>query len=115
METGITTRKVTRQFRLQQWQAIFHDRAESGLSVKDYCQNHGITKDSYYYWQKVAREAAITDNGAVFAELRPEAAGSAAGFVPEITVRIGNAVLAANSTTPEELLLRTVRILKYAE
>jgi transposase-like protein len=115
METGLTTRRATREFRLQQWQGIFHDRAESGLTVKDYCQRHGITKDSYYYWQKVAREAAIAENGPIFAELRTEAGGSAAGFVPEITVRIGNAVLSANSTTPEELLLRTVRILKYAE
>ncbi len=115
METGLTTRKITRQFRLQQWQAIFHDRAESGQTVKDYCQSHGITKDSYYYWQKVAREAAIADNGPVFAELRPEAVSNVEGFVPEITVRIGNAVLSANSATPEELLLRTVRILKYAE
>lgn len=115
METGITTRKATRQYRLQQWQSIFHDRAESGLTVKGYCQSHGITKDSYYYWLKVAREAAIEEVGPVFAELRPETAGNAEGFVPEITVRIGNAILAANSATPEELLLRAVRILKYAE
>lgn len=71
METGITTRKATRQYRLQQWQSIFHDRAESGLTVKGYCQSHGVTKDSYYYWLKVAREAAIEEVGPVFAELRP--------------------------------------------
>lgn len=115
METGLTTRRATRKYRLQQWQSIFHDRAESGLTVKEYCQKHGITKDSYYYWQKVAREAVIAEAGPFFAELRAEAASNVEGFTPEITIRIGNAVLAANSTTPEELLLKAVRILKYAE
>lgn len=114
METSLTARKATRQFRLQQWQNIFHERAESGLTVKDYCRSHGISKDSYYYWLKVAREAAIAEAGPVFAELQPAAVVSAP-FVPEITVQIGDAVLSANSMTPEELLLRAVRILKYAE
>lgn len=115
MGKEITTRAVTRQYRLQQWQRIFHDRSESGLTVKEYCQSHGITKDSYYYWQKIARGTAIAEAGPVFAELKPETSVSAEGFAAEITVQIGNAIVAANSTTPEELLLRTIRVLKYAE
>ena len=72
METGLTTREMTRQFRLQQWQDVFHDRKESGLTVNEYCQSHGIARDRYYYWLKVAREAAIEKAGPVFAELKPE-------------------------------------------
>ena len=115
MEAGLTTRTATRQFRLQQWQALFHDRAASGLTVKDYCQAHGITRDSYYYWQRVAREAAIAEAGPVFAEYKPSPGNEAEGFIPQITVQIGNAVLSANSKTPEDLLIRAVRALKYAE
>ena len=117
METALTTREATRQYRLQRWQAIFHDRIESGLSVKDYCQTHSITKDSYYYWQKIAREAAIagTGPGPVFAELKPGETTRYNTFIPQITVQIGSMVLGANSETPEDLLLRAVKILKYAE
>lgn len=115
METGLTTRRATRQFRIQQWQGIFHDRAESGLTVKEYCNAHGISKDSYYYWLKVARETAIAEAGPVFAEIKPAFAEKGADFIPQITVQIGNAVLSANSDTPEDLLLRAVRVLKYAE
>ena len=50
METSLTTQAVTREVRLRQWREIIHARQESGLTVKDYCESHGITKDSYYYW-----------------------------------------------------------------
>ena len=115
MEQSLTTRAATRQYRLRQWQAILHDRAESGLSVKEYCLAHNITKDCYYYWQKLVREAAIAEAGPVFAEIKPEPAVSLGVFIPQITVQIGNAVLAANSDTPEDLLMRAVRALKNAE
>ncbi len=115
METGLATRRATRQFRLQQWQGIFHDRAESGLTVKEYCHAHGITKDSYYYWLRIARETAIVEAGPVFAEIKPAVAEKTSGFIPQITVQIGNAILSASRDTPEELLLRAVRVLKYAE
>lgn len=92
-----------------------HDRAESGLSVKEYCLTHNITKDSYYYWQKLVRETAIAEAVAVFAELKPEPAMCMSTFVPQITVQIGSQVIANNSETPEELLLKAVRVLKYAE
>lgn len=115
METGLTTRAATREIRLRQWQEIFHDRKESGLTVKDYCQRHGITKDSYYYWQKVAREAVIAASGPVFAELKSEMYGQAGEFIPELTIRVGNAVISVNRDTPEGLLERAIRAVKHAE
>lgn len=116
METGLTTREMTRQFRLQQWQEVFHDRKESGLTVNEYCERHGIARDRYYYWLKVAREAAIEKAGPVFAELKPEVETQTMAFIPQITVQIGNAILSVNDETPEDLLMRAVRVLKkYAE
>ena len=115
METRLTTRAATREIRLLQWQEIFHDRKESGLTVKDYCQSHGITKDSYYYWQKVAREAVIAASGPVFAELKPEKYDQGGEFTPELTIRIGTAVISVNRDTPEGLLQRAIRAAKHAE
>ena len=115
MERGLTTRAATREIRLRQWQEIFHDRKESGLTVKEYCQRHGLTKDRYYYWQKVAREAVIAASGPVFAELKSEMYDQAGEFMPELTIRIGTAVIYANRDTPEGLLQRTIRAAKYVE
>ena len=82
------------------------------MTVKDYCQSRGITKDSYYYWQKVARETAISETGPVFAELNPEQERREA-FYAELAIRIGNAVISANRETPEELLQKAVWAIEY--
>ena len=115
METSLTTQAVTREVRLRQWREIIHARQESGLTVKDYCESHGITKDSYYYWQRLVREAAITEAGPMFAELLPERQEKREEFLPELTVRIGEAVISVNRDTPEILLQRAIRAAKNAE
>ena len=75
---------------------LAYDNSDSGLAATDV-------------------KAAIAEVGPVFAELKPETAMSAGTFVPQITVQIGSLVLAANSEPPDELLMRAVRVLKYAE
>ena len=46
-------------------------RAESGQSIKDYCQTAGISRNSYFYWQQKLRETACEQLSAPgFAEVR---------------------------------------------
>ena len=52
------TRKVATEYRMARWAQILQDRKLSGEMVKDYCRTRGISKDSYFYWQKKLREAA---------------------------------------------------------
>ena len=42
--------KGTKELRLAQWAGIIKEQKESGLTVKDWCNQNGITKDAYYYW-----------------------------------------------------------------
>ena len=44
--------KETKELRLAQWAGIIKEQKQSGLTVKDWCSQNGITKDTYYYWQK---------------------------------------------------------------
>lgn len=53
----MATRAETRRICLAQWNKIFSDRASSGLSVKDYCAQNNISRDSYFYWQNIARNS----------------------------------------------------------
>lgn len=53
-------RTAKRIFRIQQWTAIFQDRLNSGLKINDYCNKIGITRDQYFYWQKIVREDALS-------------------------------------------------------
>jgi len=43
---------------MSHWSQVLQERAASGLSVQDYCLSKGITKNTYFYWQKKLREAA---------------------------------------------------------
>lgn len=45
--------------RMSNWQAMIHDRNESGLSVKDWCAANNVTESQYYYRLKQLRNAAF--------------------------------------------------------
>ena len=43
---------------MQQWSGMLRERQESGLSVKEWCLEHGISEHSYYYRLRRLRQAA---------------------------------------------------------
>lgn len=55
------TKKATAEYRLQQWAQIIHERANSGLSVRAYCERIGIHENTYYYRQNKLRETACKE------------------------------------------------------
>lgn len=76
---NISTREETRQLRLEAWKQIFADHAASGLSVKAYCEANNIKKDQYFYWQSIARKAALAETpekSSGFALLEPPKHGN---------------------------------------
>ena len=52
--------EVKREYQLQEWSGMLHERKESGLSVKAWCAEHGITEHAYYYRLRKLRQAACT-------------------------------------------------------
>ena len=40
--------KVRRRRTAHEWEAVFAEQASSGLSLKAYCQRHGITLSAFY-------------------------------------------------------------------
>jgi transposase-like protein len=49
---------VTAEYRLSKWAQIIQERGSTGESIKEFCQNRGIKRHSYFYWQRKLREAA---------------------------------------------------------
>lgn len=43
--------------KLSKWHALFKEQAESGLPVKEWCDKKGISKNSFYYWKRIAKES----------------------------------------------------------
>jgi putative transposase len=55
------TQKVAAEYRMSQWTQIIQARADSGQSIKDFCQTEGISRNAYFYWLKKLRESACTE------------------------------------------------------
>ena len=49
---------VKREYQLQEWSGMLRERKESGLTVRDWCAERGITEHAYYYRLRKLRQAA---------------------------------------------------------
>ena len=61
----MNTKLATSQIRLKNWATIIQDRKESGLSVNDYCSQHQLSRDAYYYWLRKIKENLLVESGFV--------------------------------------------------
>ena len=50
------SRKIIAQYYLMHWSQLIAERKESGLTVREFCENAGIRENTYYYWQKKLRD-----------------------------------------------------------
>ena len=105
------TRLATTNIRIKQWTAIFKERAESGLTVDEYCDQNGISRNAYYYWLRKAKAAVLEHTPTTFVELdapksanQPQPAGASASFIPQITIEKNSFVIGIGAGISKELL-----------
>jgi len=55
----MTTKQMTRNYRMSNWVELFREHTQSNMDVKEFCRIKGITKHQYYYWKRLLREAAV--------------------------------------------------------
>lgn len=65
-------RSVRHQVEAQEWQKRIMTHRTSGLSVKQWCTDHNLKENRYYYWLHVLRneELALKKPAGIFAELQ---------------------------------------------
>ena len=107
----MNTKLATKQIPMQQWAATIKDCRASGMTVDDYCQQHGISHDAYYYWLRKVKEAALNQNG--FVEITPLKASEAA--IPiTLTAKINDVTLEIKEGISAELLTNVIRVIRNA-
>ena len=117
------TKLATTQIRIQQWAAVIHDRQESGLKVDDYCEQHGLSRNAYYYWLRKVKESALTQTGFVEIQSVITAAetgsktpqGEGTSFIPQILISINGISLGIRQDTPMDLFARVIGAIRHAE
>lgn len=113
------TRKVATEYRMAQWAQTLGARQNSGQSIEAFCEASGISRNTYFYWQRKLREAACTElasrsegENAVPNGWARLTAGKTMDSVEGITIEVsGCRVLATEDTNPE-LLAKVCRALK---
>ena len=123
----MSTRSEVRKIRLAEWEKIFKDRAESGLNITKYCEAHNLSRDSYYYWQNLARTEALSQMKApALVELKPPVDNKsnvitpivknnpADTFTAEITLKVNDVNISINSSTSKELLAMVLEVVSNA-
>ncbi len=53
--------KVADGYRMSQWAQVIQERQSSGQSIKDFCLRSGISRNTYFYWQRKLREAVCSE------------------------------------------------------
>jgi len=115
----INTREIAEEYRLTYWAQVMQERVESGLTKKAFCKQIGICGNTYFYWQRKLREAAVNENSEKTTE-------STQALVPKgwmqmsksegmkdssLRIEIGLCKVFVNEDTDPELLLKACRVL----
>ena len=110
---GIQDEKLaTSRIQTVRWADIIKDCKESGLKVDDYCAQHDLSGNAYFYWLRKVKEAALTQSG--FVEVRQQVEVSSCYPSPKLTASINEIVLGIDENTPMDLLANVIKVLKNA-
>lgn len=120
----MATRTETRQIRLAQWRKIFQQKADSGLTAKEFCATNNISKDAYYYWQDLVRQEALAKvQQPALVELKPPALRGAStlssGYEQStdlscLSIDVNGVTINVKSETPKELLAMVLEVVSNA-
>ena len=116
------TRKIATEFRLGHWSGIMRDRKESGMSIRRWCRENGVSEKTYYYWQRKLREnvcekleqetrtsASLVPAAPTFAQVQLAEATPLAG---QIRIRLGETEVEIEGNASPEVVERVLRVLR---
>lgn len=120
----MATRTETRQIRLAQWRKIFQQKAESGLTAKEFCAINNISRDAYFYWQNLVRQEALASvQQPALVELKPlalmkdstqPAAEEQSSASSALSIVIKGTTIYVNNATSKELLTMVLEVVSNA-
>lgn len=118
------TRKVTRQYRLNQWTEIIRECRSSGQTISAWCTENNINIKRYYYWLKRVRTAACESLPIIGDQEQPiipvkmstsfvASSPAARETSRHITLRVGTAILELQNGASTDLIENTLRALTH--
>lgn len=108
--------EVKQEYQLQQWTGMVREQKESGLTIKQWCAERGVTEYAYYYRLRKIRQAACTALEGIQSPQLAELPLAPAAAVPSAQLRVclsGGTVEITNADS--EMVERVLRVLIHAE
>lgn len=98
------------QNKLAQWAQVVAQCRDSGLSVRQWCQEHGVNISSYYKSQRKVYAAAKAQQESRFVEVTPEQPVAVGGVA--VTIRIAGAEAEIHNGADMATVEAVLRVLK---
>ena len=112
----MTSNELKHQARMQEWGLAIQDCRSSGLSVREWCRQRGVTTTTYYRWERevlsgIRRKDGSGRSGVAFVELpAPQPLQNVLGRTA--TVNIGGGSIDLYQEMGPELLRTLVELLR---
>lgn len=113
-------KKLTNKYRLEQWTTLIQERISSGKQVEEWCAENNISRNSYYYWLRKVKLAAVQNKAITEIPLLPKvvplvpplpvAEYSTSGTA--IILRVNGISLEIQDTASDVIIERTLKVLQ---
>lgn len=118
----MNTTKQLQQFKLDQWAGLCKEQAQSGLTVKQWCNQNGYTIHTYNYWKHRLKENYVESALHDIVSITPPDPGVLpvsrdshdSGITNSISILLGNTTISLDVSTSDEMLCRIITALRHA-
>jgi len=118
----MNTRQIASEYRLAHWAQVLQERVANSETIDEFCQSRGVSRNTYFYWQRKLRETAakqiakevtgatqaLAPSGWARVSAADEPQGSRESSLP---IEIGSCRIMVNGNTNPELLAKVCRVL----
>lgn len=118
----MNTTKQLQQIKLDQWAVLCKEQTQSGLTVRQWCDQNSYTIHTYNYWKHRLKESyaesALHDivpiTPPVPTSLPDSRESHDSGITNSISILLGNTTISLEASTSDEMLCRIITALHHA-
>ena len=115
----MNTTKQLQQIKLDQWAVLCKDQAQSGLTVKQWCDQNGYTIHTYNYWKHRLKENYVESALHDIVPITPSVPGVLreshdSGITNSISILLDNTTISLDASTSDGMLCRIITALRHA-
>ena len=111
----MSTNLSAHDLQLQSWAADLHDQKSSGLTIRQWCQQRGLSINTFNYRVKALKKAAIRSMSSQVVEVKPSSASAApSSDIGDVSFIIGDVTATIHHVDVESAVTSIIRAARNA-